>query len=91
MATVIGDAIFGVAAISWWTLNKVDFRFCFVTPKVRFGCDLTTVTVSSSRTLLALDVIAFIENELASFESVRFRWTLFTLDIDIATFYDSFL
>jgi hypothetical protein len=62
MATVIGDAIFGVAAVSWWTLKKMDFHLCFVTPKVRFGCDQSTVTVPSSRTLLALDVIAFIEN-----------------------------
>jgi hypothetical protein len=87
MAIIIGDAILGGAAVSWGTLDKYHFHFCFVTPKVWFGRDQSTTTVPSSRTLLALDVIAFIENKFASFECVRFRWALFTLDINIVTYH----
>jgi hypothetical protein len=85
MAIIIGDAFLRGAAVSWGTLNKDDFHFCPVTPKVWFGRDKSITTVPSARTLLTLDVIAFIENEFASFDCVRFRWTLFTVDIDIVT------
>jgi hypothetical protein len=85
MATIICDAILIVAAVPWWTLKKDEFRRSIETPKVWFGFDKSAITVSSSRTFLTLNVVAFIENEVASFDCVCFCWALFTLNNYIIT------